>query len=95
MSVAHSDGAAKNLPQLLKDLDSTSACMALLFKDKSKVTGSSCARREPTSTVVTDMLIHDSVEVDVLEDQLVAGVVTESATVTEEDILDEMKVTEE
>ena len=45
--------------------------------------------------MVTDMLIHDSVEMDVLEDQQVAGVVTESATVTEEDILDEMKVTEE
>lgn len=95
MSVAHSDDAAKNLPQLLKELDSTSTCVVLLFKDESKATGSSCARREPTSTVVTDMLMHDSVEMDVLEDQQVAGVVTESATVTEEDILEEMKVTEE
>ena len=73
MSAAHSSDAIKNLPQLLNDLDGTSSCMALLFNDVNKGTGTSCAGGELTRTMGTDpeMIVH--AEAEVLEDEHAAS----------------------
>ena len=101
VSAIHSGNAAKNLQKLLSHLDGTSSCMALLFDNVHTTTGSSSAspsaRGQPTSTMMTDLeMADDAFLTETLE--VVADVQAEdqrSGTVTEDDILEEMKVIEE
>ena len=95
VSAIHSGDAAKNLRKLLSDLDGTSSCMALLFDNVHTTTGSSsaspCARGQPTSTMMTDLEMADDANLTEMLEVVAQG----SGTVTEDDILGEMKVTEE
>ena len=101
VSAIHSGDAAKNLRKLLSDLDGTSSCMALLFDNVHTTTGSSSAspsaRGQPTSAMMTDLEMADDANLtETME--VVADVQVKdqgSGTVTEDDILGEMKVTEE
>ena len=95
VSAIHSGDAAKNLRKLLSDLDGTSSCMALLFDNAHTTTGSSsaspCARGQPTSTMMTDLEMADDANLTETMEVVAQG----SGAVTEDDILGEMKVTEE